>query len=123
MNRICALSFSLLMIVTASGCVSKSAANARARAAYQAGQNEARAEAASATSVWIVGNVQTPTIPWTEDLTLAKALIIANYRGPRDPSQFIIRRNGQPAINVSARQLLNGYDLPLAAGDRVEVRP
>ncbi len=112
-----------LLLLTTAGCVTKKESQAKARAAFLAGQKQASATQASATSVWIVGNVKTPTIPWTEDLTLARALIAAEYQGAGDPSQIVILRPGLPPTYVSTKQLLAGYDLPLQAGDRVEVRP
>ena len=70
-----------------------------------------------------MGNVKTPVIPWTDDLTLVKALILADYQGRGDPGQIVVIRKGQPSIYVSAEQLFNGYDLPLEAGDRIQIRP
>jgi hypothetical protein len=74
-------------------------------------------------TVWVVGGVKNQLIPWTQDLTLVRALIAAEYQGPGDPGQITVIRNGQPPIIVSAQQLLSGQDMPLAAGDRIEVRP
>jgi hypothetical protein len=115
--------FCLLLPVLAAGCESKSRAKAEARAAYFAGQQQGMAMQAGADSVWIVGDVKTPVIPWTDDLTLAKAIIAAEYQGLGDPSQIVLRRSGRPPYFVSPRQLLSGYDLPLKPGDHIEVRP
>jgi hypothetical protein len=60
-------------------------------------------------------------VPWTEDLTLAKALMAAEYQSRRNPRQIIILRGGQ-TIPVDPNLLLNGEDVPLQAGDRVEIR-
>ena len=113
----------LLLLLAVTGCVSNSAANARARAAFIAGEKQGEAREINAMSVWVVGNVRTPVIPWAEDLTLAKALVIADYQGQGDPGQIVISRVGQPPIRINAQQLLDGFDLPLQAGDRIEVRP
>jgi hypothetical protein len=115
--------FCLLLAVLAAGCESKSKARAEARAAYFAGQQQGMAMQAGTNSVWIVGDVRTPAIPWTDDLTLARAIVAAEYLGPGDPSQIVLRREGRPPYLVSPRQLLSGYDLPLKPGDRIEVRP
>jgi hypothetical protein len=112
----------LLLVLPVAGCVSKSAANAKARAAYIAGEKQGEAKEVNATTVWVVGNVRTPVIPWTDDLTLVKALIQAEYLGQGDPSQISIVRAGQQSIYVSARQLFDGFDMALEPGDRVEVR-
>jgi hypothetical protein len=113
----------VLVLLVASGCVSHSTDKARQRAAYLAGEQQAASAQVNATTVWVVGNVRQGLIPYTDDLTLAKALVEADYLGQNDPSQFIIRRNGQPPTTISAKQLLSGFDMPLAAGDRIEVRP
>jgi hypothetical protein len=116
------IGYSLLLVLLAAGCVSKSAANAKARAAYIAGEKQGEAKEVNATTVWIVGNVRTPVIPWTDDLTLVKALIQAEYLGQGDPSQISVVRAGQQPIYVNARQLFDGFDMALEPGDRVEVR-
>lgn len=112
----------LLAALLAGGCVSKSKANAQARAAYLQGRREAMA-LAKTPSVWVIGNVQTPAVPWTADLTLTKAIIAAEYHGAGDPSDIIVTRQGQPALHVRPQQLLQGQDMPLEAGDQIELRP
>jgi hypothetical protein len=121
-------SFGVLVVVTVgvgvAGCTSDSKAKSQARAAYLAGQQEAmfRLQQQSRNpSVTIIGNVQNPTIPWTSELTLAKAIVAAGYMSRRDPSQIFIVRNGQ-AIPVDAKQLLNGEDVPLESGDMVQIK-
>lgn len=113
----------LLIGLAAAGCVSKSTANAQARAAYLAGQRDAMSQALKGPSVGIIGNVKNAVIPWTPELTLAKALIAAEYRGATDPGEIIVSRPGQPALHVRAQQLLQGQDMPLQAGDQIEIRP
>ncbi len=115
----------LLMAFVGAGCVeTKSKADAQAHAAYVAGQRQAAASMQSREpSVWVVGNVKTPLIPWTKDLTLARAILTAQYQGAGDPNQIIIQRNGQPPINFDPSKLLQGEDLPLQAGDRIEISP
>lgn len=120
--RIVVLFCGLLALATA-GCVSKSKANAQARAAYFAGKQQGTAIQSQGPSVWIVGNVHQPIVPWTEGLTLAQALVTASYQGQADPGQFRIYRPGQPPVTISSKELLGGRDLPLEAGDRVEIRP
>ncbi|MDB6020972.1 MAG: hypothetical protein JWQ04_829 [Pedosphaera sp.] len=117
------IAFYLMLLLAGAGCVTKSELKSKERAAYLAGQKQAEAQQLNASSVWVVGNVHNPSIPWTEDLTLTKALIEADYAGTGDPSQIVVLRNGRPPTYVSAKQLLGGYNMPLLAGDRVEVRP
>jgi len=107
------------------GCVSKSKAEAQARAAFFAGQRQAvemvqRAQAMGLT-VTVLGPVRNPTIPWTNELTLAKALIAANYFGRTDPSEILVERNGQ-ATTYDPKKLLNGEDVPLQPRDIIDIR-
>ena len=114
----------LLLVFTASGCASKSKAQAKARAAFLAGQQEglARAYDLDRTSIRIFGPVQTPLVAWSEDLTLAKVIVAAGYAGAGDPREITIIREGQ-SIRVDPKQLLRGEDVPLQPSDIVEIRP
>lgn len=113
----------ILLVVAVVGCVSKSKMRANQRAAFLAGEKQGAAVAqVNATSVWVVGNVRNPTVLWTPELTLRQALIEADYQGSGDPGEIVVSRKGNEPINVSAQELLNGFDVPLQAGDRVEVR-
>jgi hypothetical protein len=112
-----------LLALLAVGCVTKSKANAQARAACMEGQKEALAQKLQGPSVWIAGNVKTPLVPWTSDLTVTKAIIAADYLGTHDPSEIIFTRPGQPALRIRPQQLLEGQDMPLQPGDQIEIRP
>ncbi len=112
-----------LLVLVATGCVTKSKANAQARAAYFAGKQQGMAMKINGPSVWFVGNVHQQIVPWTEGLTLAHALVTANYLGQNDPSEITVFRPGQPPIKVDPKDLLRGADLPLEAGDRIDIRP
>ena len=114
----------LALVLTGGGCETKSKAKAQAHAAFIAGQRQgATAQQPPENSVWMVGRVKTPILPWTPDLTLVKALVAADYAGPGDPDSITIRRVGKPPIFVNPQNLLRGEDLPLEAGDQVEIRP
>ena len=116
----------VLMLITVlallSGCVSSMESEKRVKQAYNAGQRDALAKQNKTDQVWVVGNVWNPLLPWTEDLSLAKAIIASAWRGSRDPSDIILRRDGSPAFHFTAGQLLQGFDIPLKAGDRIELR-
>ncbi len=105
-------------------CVTKSSADARARAAFLAGQQQAMMQMqqtrGGGPSVNITGAVRNSMVPWTAGLTLARAVIAADYFGP-DPTQIVIVRAGR-AILFDAHKLLNGEDVPLQPGDLVEIR-
>jgi hypothetical protein len=110
------------------GCVTKKAANAQVRKAYLAGQQEARMQMQQTQTqgqgpcVTVNGEVSNHVVPWTQGLTLAKALLAANYQGASDPGQIIIVHNGL-AKRVDPRQLLSGVDIPLQPGDIVQLMP
>ena len=122
----CVVCVASLLAVAAGGCVSKSKARAQARAAYLAGQQEAmvRMQQAQAQgqgpSVTINGEVRNRIVPWTEGLTLAKALVAADYYGAAEPGLIIVVHNGI-GRRYDLKQLLNGADLPLEPGDMVQL--
>jgi hypothetical protein len=111
------------MVLVFSGCVSKAKAKAQAQAAFVAGQQDAirRMSLSQNPTVTINGEVRNGSVPWTEGLTLAKAIVAAEYYGKRDPTDIIIVRAGI-ATRVDMRKLLAGEDVPLSPGDIVELR-
>jgi hypothetical protein len=113
-------SFALALVVA--GCVTKSKANAEAQAAYLAGQQQAmmRMSQPHQPVVTFIGPVRNPTVLWSQELTLAKAIVAAGYDAKADPKQIMIVRNGQ-AIPVDPKKLLEGEDIPLVAGDLVQI--
>jgi hypothetical protein len=121
-----ALLVSILICLSAcTGCVSKSKAEAQARAAFLAGQQQAsvmnqRAQFQGPT-VTILGEVKNNLIPWTADLTLAKALLQANYYGSSDPTEILVQR-GTQEIRYNSAKLLTGDDLQLQPNDVVILR-
>lgn len=125
--RIGAFAFcSLVAVALGTGCVSKSKAEAQARAAYVAGQQDAMArmqrnnpQGAGAT-VTFQGAVRQPVVPWTQNTTLATALLAADYFGS-DPTRITILRGGR-AINIEPAELLSGRDVQLAAGDIIHIQ-
>jgi hypothetical protein len=105
------------------GCVSKSKADARAQAAYLAGQNAALQQQQQQTrvpGVKVIGPVQNPDVPWVDGLTLAQAIATANYLGQHDPKEIIITRQGESA-KLAPKWLLNGADVPLEPGDTITI--
>jgi hypothetical protein len=114
--------------VALSGCVTKSKAKADARKAYIAGQHETLMRMQQVQNqgqgpcVMVNGEVRNRVVPWTEGLTLAKALLAADYYGSTEPGQLIILHNGI-ASRVDPNQLLSGTDIPLQPGDVVQITP
>ena len=119
----CVGGISAFLIATSfCGCVTRSQANAQARAAYLAGQKVAFASiAGDGQGVAIVGPVQHPNVPWVEGLTLAQAIATANYTGHRNPKAITITRQGEQA-SINPKDLLNGHVVPLEPGDTITIR-
>jgi hypothetical protein len=122
MKKLCGSLLAFVLLV--GGCTTKSKADAKARAAYMAGQQQAlmRVYDSQRTSIRFVGNVKNPLVEWTEGLTLALAVVAAEYQGVVDPRDIVVVRNGQP-IRVDPKQLLRGEDFLLQPGDAVEIHP
>ena len=113
----------LALLLAMGGCTSRAKAQAEARAAYVAGQQQAmmRMQQTQTPSVTVHGAVRNPLIPWTEELTVAKAIVAAVYFGAKDPQEIIVVRQGQ-AFPVDPKQLLSGVDPALQPGDVMEIR-
>ncbi len=114
----------IIVLGAAFGCISKSKADAQAREAYQAGQRDAQtrmAQQPQVPSVTILGDVKNHAIPWTQDLTVAKAILAAGYSARTDPTDIVIVRDGK-GTKVDPQKLLAGEDVPLQAGDVVAIR-
>jgi len=105
------------------GCVSKAKAREQARAAFLAGQRQAiqQMQVRGGPFVTVVGPVKNTLLPWTGDLTLAKALLAAEYYGPKEPSGIVVRR-GAEQIPIDPKRFLAGEDFPLQPRDVIELR-
>ncbi|HEY5910751.1 MAG TPA: hypothetical protein VJA21_09135 [Verrucomicrobiae bacterium] len=104
------------------GCVSKAKADAQARAAFLAGQQQAaQMLQARGPNVMVAGEVRNTLLPWTAGLTLAQAVVAAEYYGARDPSEITIIRDGQQ-IKIDPRRLLSGEDVLLQPRDIIELK-
>jgi hypothetical protein len=68
-----------------------------------------------------MGQVRNPRIPWTAELTLAKAVLAAEYFGEKDPTEILIVRSGK-AVRYDPKKLLEGEDIPLEPQDLVELK-
>lgn len=113
----------LLLTLLAVGCESKREAKLQAQQAYLAGQASAAQIAQSQTQrhpqVIVQGTVRNPVVPWTEGLTLAHAIVAADYTGFMNPIYVRVIRNGQMVEEIRGVDLLHGQDFPLQAGDIV----
>jgi hypothetical protein len=122
-NATAILAFLSILILCPVGCVSKSRAQLQAQQAYVAGQEKTLEETRPKPQVvTVTGPVRNSVIPWTEELTLANAIIAADYTAYLRPRFIRVTRNGE-SITVNPNDLLLGQDMPLLAGDVVEVVP
>ena len=113
---------SILLSFT-SGCESKSRARLEARQAYVEGQELAlRQSRPQPPIVTVTGPVRNHIIPWTEELTLAKAIVAAEYTGYLRPHLIRVIRGGQ-ATDIKPSALLSGEDMPLQPGDTIQLMP
>ncbi len=112
-------------VVLTGGCVSKAKARADARAAFVAGERQAMQNMQEfrnrGPTVSVLGEVRNTLIPWTEELTLGKALLQAEYTGGSDPAEILIVRDGQ-ATRYDPKKLLGGEDVPLKPRDTVFIK-
>jgi hypothetical protein len=72
-------------------------------------------------AVFVRGDVRNPVVPWSEDLTLARAILAADYVGRFDPHSINLIR-GNRSKRFSAAMLLAGADTELEPGDIIEIR-
>jgi protein involved in polysaccharide export with SLBB domain len=124
--RILGLCVALGIAIAFAGCVSKAAAQKKERAAYIRGQQETMMKMQQAQMqgqgpcVTVNGEVRNRIVPWTEGMTLAKAIMAAGYYGATDPVQIIVVHNGI-ARRIQLHQLMSGVDIPLQPGDIVQL--
>jgi len=116
---ICCLAGALLL----AGCTTKSKAKLQAQQAFIAGQQEAYGglRQLASKNIYVSGDVQNSSIPWRDGLTLVQAIVMAQYRGFRDPQEILIIREGQ-SFSINPKALLKGEDEPLQPGDRIVIR-
>jgi hypothetical protein len=113
----------LLLAFTGGGCTTRSQSQTDAQAAYLAGQRDAYARIAAMqrTSIVVIGPVQNPEVQWTDGLTLAQAILAANYTGHGNPKEIILTRQGE-ITRIDPKDLLRGNDVPLQPGDTITLR-
>jgi hypothetical protein len=124
----------VLLALAVQGCVSKAKARKQAEQAFIAGQQQAMQRMqqqgtgvepglarTTQPTVTLLGSVRKSSVPWTPDLTLAKALVEGEYTGSSDPTEIYIVRGGI-ARPVDPAKLIGGQDIPLQAGDMVQVK-
>jgi len=114
----------VLLSLVCCGCVSRSKARAQAAAAFAAGQRQGfdTVTEARRVHVRVLGPVRQPEVMWTEGLTLAAAIVAADYTLPGEPRAIFILRQRE-RVFVDPKRLLRGEDVPLEPGDTIEIQP
>ncbi len=133
----------LLLALAVCGCSSDAKTQLKIRRAYAAGEQAARAQmeqqqkqqqqqleqqqqqmetqSGSDPMVRILGHVKNPMFPWSEGLTLGRALVQAQYEDNNTPRAITIYRNNQP-LQIDPQRLLQGQDFPLYPGDTIWIQ-
>jgi hypothetical protein len=109
-------------LVLNAGCGGASRREAARDRAFVAGMEHARQQMqAQQAVVSFRGPVKNPVVPWSEGLTLTKALLQAEVTTLATPRNFLLIRQGQ-VFQINPRRLLQGQeDVTLEPGDVVEV--
>lgn len=123
-----------LIACSLTGCAShKDKDQEQLRRAYAAGAAAARMQMQQSQTqqpqipptgdpqVRILGAVKNPVLVWSDGLTLARALVLAEYQRNTAPSLITIYRNNQP-LQIDPQAVLNGADYPLFPGDIVYIQ-
>lgn len=114
--------FQLLLLLAVVGCTTATKAKLQSQNSFLAGQLQAMQAQQQSPSVSVRGEVKNRTIPWTEDLTLARAYLLAEYNGFLAPREIIVIRKGV-AYPINLDHFLRGLDDPaLEPGDVVDIR-
>ena len=110
----------ILLVLAGFGCKSNDGSGQRPPPMYMdaAAMQEAMRQAQMV--VHVRGDVRNRIIPWTEELTLARALVAADYIGRWDPLSVTITR-GRKTTRFSASRLLGGDDMLLEPGDVIDI--
>lgn len=113
-----ALLLALITVLATAGCKSKSIGRTPPPLYMDPAAQEAARRAQMI--VHVRGAVRNGIIPWSEDLTLAGALVEADYIGRVQPLSVTVTR-GRQVQRVSASRLLSGHDMFLEPGDVVDI--
>ena len=119
------LLFFLPTALLLTGCRSQESTGTQTIMQQQAGimsqQQEIIHKLSAEPFVTVIGDVRYSRVEWNEDLTLARAIVEAEYIGLRDPKVIILDRSGE-TLRIHPRNLLRGEDLYIEPGDVIEIR-
>jgi hypothetical protein len=116
--------FLLLLAILDSGCVTKTRARLQAEEAFLAGQRQALAQQQAQNQepqVYFRGQFRNRSIPWVEGMTLAQAILEAQFLANWEPYEIILSRQGA-VQRVKTKRMLSGLQNPLLEpGDQIEI--
>ena len=110
----------LTLALTTCGCKTKKVAAQGPPPAYMDPVAAQEAMRQAQMVVQVRGDVRNRIIPWSENLTLAGALVEADYIGRWDPLSVTVTR-GRKVQRFSASRLLSGNDMFLEPGDVIDI--
>jgi hypothetical protein len=114
----------VLLVMGLAGCASRPTVKQQREQAFEEGRQKALQEQTKdqAPVVLFRGDVRNTRVPWREGLTLAEALVTAQYTWTWDPRLVTVTRQGE-THSINPKRLMRGQDNPeLEPGDLVEVR-
>lgn len=110
------LKFLFFVVVGVFLCSCATKSKEEANKAFMQGR-ESALQMQSQKFVIVKGRVMYPLIPWREGLTLAQAILSANYRGLTDPRYITVIR-GEESVKLPTKTFLSlPEDIPLEPGD------
>lgn len=114
-----------LAVVQLAGCVSEAEARRQAEAAFIQGQIQAREarQQPPPAAVFFRGNVRNAIVAWEDGMTLAEAILEADYQGVETPRTIRITSHTGESFSVDPERLLRGEDYFLEAGDVIWIEP
>lgn len=115
----------ILLIALLAGCETKKEARLQAHEAFMEGQMQAQQQMKKdlPPQVVIEGPVNNHVVAWQDGLTVAKAIVTADYTGFMNPVLVRVVRNGQIVAELRGIDLLHHQDEALQPGDIVDIVP
>jgi hypothetical protein len=115
-----------ILILPATGCVTRKEAQRQAGQAYFAAQQQQQPPGQMDPQhpvVFVQGPVKNPLVPWEDGLKLSEAIVAADYTAYMNPMVVRVLRNNQVVGDFKGIDLLHHQDMDLEPGDTVVIIP